>query len=909
MKKITKYVSLMLAIILAVGCFNISFAESDIQERMDAYYEKGVLLQYQDEGLESTSLSLIDLSSDEVQYTVCSDFVYDFYYNEYGITDLEHFTKLLAKSKYGYRSIPCDEWSSYVENGTWYEELVKDLEVGDLINIVNHDTQLGHVMMVYSLGERPVLIHSTGSRTEWEERESLFEPGFIEGTIRKDYLEEYIGKRWVNNKSWDIMLIRVLGNNSKAPSEERVEEPGEEAVEEPEAFKTPVKEKSELQKLADKYYEKGVLLQYLDKGKSKFPTIDLNREEAQYTDCAHFTYSFYLNEFGIELGKSVTATNAHENSNIIKMIPYEDWKEMASNGSWKSEILSDLKEGDLISVRHPDLDQKIGHIMMVYEVLEDDAVLIHSTGSSSKEDAFTSEIEEGFTEGTVRKQYLSTVFTGNYLNAERDVRIMRPLEKPAPITRDVEPENEPIQEYHAAKPKTPRDSKKSGGEPENNFSITYILGIDGSVISEEMSSRIIEGIEPPEVDGYEFTGWTADKVVYMTVSGGSFGEETAKSYMTDSEVPAKEVIQSIIHNFEGDREVAWNEDYVWVTEDTTFTANYRKLEEPEFKASYVSGIDGSLISEEMTTGTIEGIDSPEVEGYEFIGWTVDKLVYMDIAGGSVHEEGAKSFISREEITSEDTINDIKFFFSGDYNAAWNERHICIEEDTVFTANYKKLEETKPSFKVTYVSGIDGSLISEEETEGIIQGIDAPKVEGYEFIGWTVDKTVHMTQTGLNAGEGHPMSAISLNEITPENTIEDIKYFFIGDREASWSERYFGILEDTVFTANYKKLEKGEDVIEGPKDTDGNGSENESHPEEQEINKDAEDSKEPEESKESKEPKETSKEKADKDSSKTTQEETNSRPNTGDSNDLRLEIALILMAFIGLCFVTRECLKN
>lgn len=327
-----------------------------------------------------------------------------------------------------------------------------------------------------------------------------------------------------------------------------------------------IKEKSEMQKLYDKYYEKGILLQYVNKGETYFPTVDLSYPEAQNTQCAHFTNSFYTNEFGIKLANSVTKINGLEQTNVIKTILYEDWKKLVEDGKWREELLSDLQEGDIITVRHPDLSQSIGHAMMVYEVLEDDAILIHSTGSNSKTDSIESEVEKGFIEGSVRKNYLSTLFEKNYVNAERDVRIARPLAvkviEPTKDTKSNPPEEFTVDSYE--------------------YKATFKNGIDDSVISEEVVSGTneiltIEGVNPLEMEGYTFKEWKANQVVFLQVSGGSNNGETAQSYLHTEVIEVEQPIASILSN-RTESDGRYNELQVQVSNDTVFTALYEKVE-------------------------------------------------------------------------------------------------------------------------------------------------------------------------------------------------------------------------------------------------------------------------------------------------------------------------------------------
>ena len=198
-----KFIVVLFLLILSTQI--IYATDEEMQDIMDLYHQKGETFQYYDEGVNCAEI--LDIYSDEIQPTCCSDFVYDFYYTNYGVV-IGHSTKQLTNSEYIYRRIYSDEWLNLINLGVWKEELLSELQVGDLINVVNVDTQKGHVMMVYEIyDDDALLIHSVGSRNGWDSHICDLDSSFIEGSVRKQYLSTVFSKYMMAK---DIQLIRPL---------------------------------------------------------------------------------------------------------------------------------------------------------------------------------------------------------------------------------------------------------------------------------------------------------------------------------------------------------------------------------------------------------------------------------------------------------------------------------------------------------------------------------------------------------------------------------------------------------------------------------------------------------------------------------------------------------------------------
>ena len=179
-----------------------------------------------------------------------------------------------------------------------------------------------------------------------------------------------------------------------------------------------------MQMYMNKYYDKGLLIQYKDVTDVLNTVIDLNSNETQFTNCADFVHDYYHTIYRIEIENTTKLLST--SSYIYQSYPYSDWSVIGQNGTWKNVFMAQLKIGDLIDV--VDKETKYGHVMMVYDILEDDAVLIHATGSTTEDEYHISDIDGVTIEGAIRKTYMTMQFnTREYPTKEVDVHLIRPF--------------------------------------------------------------------------------------------------------------------------------------------------------------------------------------------------------------------------------------------------------------------------------------------------------------------------------------------------------------------------------------------------------------------------------------------------------------------------------------------------
>ncbi len=179
-----------------------------------------------------------------------------------------------------------------------------------------------------------------------------------------------------------------------------------------------------MQMYMNKYYDKGLLIQYKDVTDVLNTVIDLNSNETQFTNCADFVHDYYHTIYRIEIENTTKLLST--SSYIYQSYPYSEWSVIGQNGTWKNVFMAQLKIGDLIDV--VDKETKYGHVMMVYDILEDDAVLIHATGSTTEDEYHISDIDGVTIEGAIRKTYMTMQFnTREYPTKEVDVHLIRPF--------------------------------------------------------------------------------------------------------------------------------------------------------------------------------------------------------------------------------------------------------------------------------------------------------------------------------------------------------------------------------------------------------------------------------------------------------------------------------------------------
>ncbi len=184
------------------------------------------------------------------------------------------------------------------------------------------------------------------------------------------------------------------------------------------------REIAQMQSLMDQYWSRGPLIQY-DKRECASYVLDPLSDEVQTTNCSDFVHDFYLLNYGIKTGHSTQALAS--SPYIFHKFSQADWKALVDEGTWFGILKNNLQPGDLINVIYNDSGS--GHVMMVYGHTEDDIILIHSAGTNYQEESFQSEMDSSFTEGSIRKQYLSNVFAARFLynDAVQEIALLRPF--------------------------------------------------------------------------------------------------------------------------------------------------------------------------------------------------------------------------------------------------------------------------------------------------------------------------------------------------------------------------------------------------------------------------------------------------------------------------------------------------
>ena len=169
-----KILLLFLSLMLIITTIPTIKADSELQQRMDRFYSLGNKIQYAWGYQQPTVWNILKDDTEELQYTNCSDFVADFY-SYYGI-EIPYYTGDITRLDSVYR-VWEQSWHKQIEDGTWYNNLISNLQVGDIVNVRRAD-ETGHAMLVYSVGTDVVLLHST-------EKGDL---DLVNGTLYKDDL-------------------------------------------------------------------------------------------------------------------------------------------------------------------------------------------------------------------------------------------------------------------------------------------------------------------------------------------------------------------------------------------------------------------------------------------------------------------------------------------------------------------------------------------------------------------------------------------------------------------------------------------------------------------------------------------------------------------------------------------------
>lgn len=204
-----KILLLFLSLMLIITTIPTIKADNELQERMDRFYSLGNKVQYAWGYQQPTVWNILKDDTEELQYTNCSDFVADFY-SYYGI-EIPYYTGDITRLDSVYR-VWEQSWHEQIEGGTWYNNLISNLQVGDIINVRRAD-ETGHAMLVYSIGTDVILLHST-------EKGDL---DLINGTLYKDDLYNLFIQCFTdlegNKRSLCVNVVRPLSLGEEPTTE------------------------------------------------------------------------------------------------------------------------------------------------------------------------------------------------------------------------------------------------------------------------------------------------------------------------------------------------------------------------------------------------------------------------------------------------------------------------------------------------------------------------------------------------------------------------------------------------------------------------------------------------------------------------------------------------------------------
>ena len=356
-------------------------------------------------------------------------------------------------------------------------------------------------------------------------------------------------------------------------------------------------------------------------------------------------------------------------------------------------------------------------------------------------------------------------------------------------------------------------------------------------------------VEPKEVEGYKFVGWTADKSIRKENSGVTMREDAngnpvASSFLNNDIIKEGTLIESL-ETRTTKTEAVENTIAFYFTDNTILTANYEKdnansgdLEEGTekvIKATFKTNVPGYEDTYEEGNPPHLNLDKApiEIEGYTFSHWTADKLVKRGYSNVFTHyeEHTATGFMEYEEFEPGMIIPSLERTLEEEQTDAHKHTitsSITIEEDTVFTAHYTKIAAS--NYQIAFTSNIpdkvkDSSIRIEHSREAVVK--EPEEVSGYTFKHWTADKDIFMCKSGESdpsdphndpnlggAGwavserirAGMPIAKLDRNDHY-ETGYDGNKY----RAESTWFEAE----EGTTFTAHY---EKNEDET-GSKDTE------------------------------------------------------------------------------------------
>ena len=307
-------------------------------------------------------------------------------------------------------------------------------------------------------------------------------------------------------------------------------------------------------------------------------------------------------------------------------------------------------------------------------------------------------------------------------------------------------------------------------KPAKTYTVTF-YHYNGEVLDVQTVAEGAAAIAPPTriVTGYKFIGWdksfdhiTEDTEVYATYDKANFtvtfvyyknGEETSDPqsvrYMNAAAAPTA-----------GERDgydfIGWDRSFGEVTEDMTVTAIYEKR---SYRAVFYNG-ETELAREYAEHGESFAVpDTPSVAGYSFIGWYGDALFTSDFdftaaATGDVNVYGkfekivlqsytvnfvdhnGEVFSAQTVVKGNSAIDPGKPTRTGYDFVGWDKAFdnvtsdlevLAVYEIKTFTIEYYKEDKTTLIDKRTVSYGADASAL-----------IEAPAVEGKDFLGWSAD---------------------------------------------------------------------------------------------------------------------------------------------------------------------------
>ena len=181
-----------------------------------------------------------------------------------------------------------------------------------------------------------------------------------------------------------------------------------------------------------------------------------------------------------------------------------------------------------------------------------------------------------------------------------------------------------------------RDLEVSPAFEEKEYSVRFIDGLDGSIISSHKAKHGQSVREPaaPAHDGYAFARWdkaaskvTSDIDVIAIYEKASFKVRfvdglTSSTIREVSAAFGEPAQEPPIPAFEGYNFVGWDKEFSSVTQDLTVTARY---EAKKFTVSFdANGGSGSTASRVMEYGKEYTIDACSFKkpGYSFKGWAL-----------------------------------------------------------------------------------------------------------------------------------------------------------------------------------------------------------------------------------------------------------------------------------------------